>query len=75
MTDFRGNVIHSLLTATAPKLVINSMSSTKLDSDDLTDDYNFSCVLESHINVSISDLTYNSNLGTINPKRYDPFTI
>ena len=68
MTDFRGNVIHSHLTAIAPTLVINSMSSTTLDASDLTDDYNSARVLESHVNVCISDLTYNSNTGTIKSK-------
>ena len=65
MTDFRGNVIHSHLTATEPTLVVNSMSSTTIDAADLTHDYNFAYVLESHVNVSISDLTSNSSAGTI----------
>ena len=65
MTDFRGNIIHSHLTETAPTLVINSMSSTTLDAAYPTDDYNFAYVLESHVNVSIYDLTSNSNAGTI----------
>ena len=68
MTYFRGNVIHSHLTATAPTLVINSMSSTTLDAAALTDDYNFAYVLESHVNVSIYELTSNSNAGTIKSK-------
>ena len=41
------------------------MSYTMVDAADLTDDYNFACVLESHVNVSISELTSNSNAGTI----------
>ena len=45
MTDFRGDVIHLHLTATTSTLVINSMSSTTLDYDDLTDDYSFSYVI------------------------------
>ena len=64
MTNFRGDVIHSYLTSTAQTLVILSMSYTTLDSDELTDDYNFSYVLEYHVNVSISELTSNSNVGT-----------
>ena len=68
MTNFRGDVIHSYLTATAPTLVINSMSYTMLDAADLTDDYNFYRVLESHVNFSISELTSNSNSGTIKSK-------
>ena len=68
MTDFQGNVIHSYLTSATPTLVINSMSSTTLDAADLTDDYNFSYLLESHFNVFISELTSNSNAGTIKSK-------
>ena len=44
------------------------MSSSTLDAADLTDDYNFSYALESRVNVSISDLTSNSNAGTIKSK-------
>ena len=65
MTDFQDNVFHSHLTATEPTLVFNSMSSTTIDSADLTDDYNLAYVLESCVNISISDLTSNSNAGTI----------
>ena len=72
MTDFRGNIIHSHLTETAPTLVINSMSSTTLDAAYPTDDYNFAYVLESHVNVSISYLTSNSNSGTIKSKAGGP---
>ena len=56
------------MTATAPALIINSMSSTTIDAADLTDDYNFAYVLESHVNVSIYELTSNSNAGTIKSK-------
>ena len=72
MTDFQGDVIHSYLKATAPTLVVNSMSSTRLDAADLTDDYNFSYILESQVNISISELTSNSNLGTIKSKAGRP---
>ena len=72
MTSFRGDVIHSCLTETAPTLVINSMSSTILDAADLTDECNFSYVLESHVNVSISKLTSNSNAGTLKSKAGRP---
>ena len=65
MTYFRGDVIHLHLTETAPKLVINSISYTTFDAFELTGDYNFTYVLESHVNVSIYDLTSNSNAGTI----------
>ena len=73
MNGFQGNVIHSYLTATAPTLVINSMVYTTLDAADLTDEYNFSCVLESHVNVSIYELTLYSNAGTIKSKAGQPF--
>ena len=72
MTDFRGYVIHSHLTAAAPTFVIKSMSYTTLDATDLTDDYNFYYVLESHVNVYISELTSNSNAGTIKSKAGRP---
>ena len=45
MNVFRGNVIHSHQTETAPTFVMNSMSSNTLDAAKLTDDYNFSHVL------------------------------
>ena len=73
MTDFRGNFIHLHLTATSLTLVIISISSTTLDAADLTDEYNFSCVLESHVNVSIYELTLYSNAGTIKSKAGQPF--
>ena len=57
MTYLRGKVIHSYFTATALILVINFISSTTLDAVELTGDYNFAHVLESHVNVSISELT------------------
>ena len=72
MTNFRGNVIRSYLTSTAPKFVINSMSSPTLDAADLTDDHKFDRVLEYHINVSIPELTSNSNTGTIKSKVGQP---
>ena len=72
MTDFRGDVIYSHFIETAPILVMNSMSSTTLDSSELTDDYNFAYVLESHVNVSISEMTLNSNTGTIKSKAGRP---
>ena len=68
MTDFRGNFIHSRLTSTAPTLIINSMSSTTLDTTDMNDDYNFAYVLESQVILSISEIKSNSNTGTIKSK-------
>ena len=68
MTYFRGNFIHSHLTATAPTFVINSMSSTTIDAVDMNDDYNFAHVLESHVNVSISEIASNSNANTLKYK-------
>ena len=68
MTDFRGSVIHSNLRGQATTLVINTMSSTTLDAADMTDDYSFAQVLESHINFSISEMKSNSNDGTIKSK-------
>ena len=68
MTGFRGDVIHSYLKATAPTFVVNSISYTTLDDADLTEDYIFSRVLEYHVNVSISEMTSNSNAGTIKSK-------
>ena len=72
MTDFRGSVIHSNLRGQATTLVINTMSSTTLDAADMTDDYSFAQVLESHINFFISDMTPNSNAGTITFKVGQP---
>ena len=72
MTDFRGDVIHLHLISTALTLVINYMSFTTLDAANLTDDYNFAYVLEYHINFSISELTSNSNAGTIKSKAGRP---
>ena len=48
------------------------MSSTTLDAAYPTDDYNFAYVLESHVNVSISYLTSNSNSVTIKSKAGEP---
>ena len=60
------------LTETASALDIKYTSSTTLDATDLTDDYNFAHVLESHVNFSISELTSNSNAGTIKSKAVQP---
>ena len=72
MTDFKGNVIHLNLTSTVPKLVINSMSYMALDAANLNNYYNFSHVLEFHVNISIYELTSNSNAGTIKSKARRP---
>ena len=56
MTDFLGDVIHLILTSIVPTLVIKSMSSNTIDDSELTDDYNFAYVIESHVNVYISEL-------------------
>ena len=48
------------------------MSSTMLDTADLNNDYNISHVIESHVNVSISKVTSNSNAGTIKSKSGRP---
>ena len=72
MTYFQGNVIHSHFIASAPILVMNTISSTTLDAAELTDGYNFAHVLESHADDSIYELTSNSNAGTIKSKVVQP---
>ena len=64
MTNSCGDIVANDPAARGHKpLVINSLSSLDVDEVDITDDCNFSTVLDSHVSVSISSL--GSDTGSI----------